>query len=179
MNIIKKLLFLIFKPKSWFKSFWENNKIWFFNWFQKPQNISIWNHNFMYYWNMFLAWDNKINIWNGCHFAMNILLITYSHAFNLPDIESIPYDKRLIWRDIVIKDWVWIWTRVVILPWVTVWKWAIIAAGAIVSKSIPDYEIWWGNPAKKISIRKNIEQFEKLLKEWKFRRKLKYKNEQK
>lgn len=127
----------------------------------------------MYYGNMFMSGENKITVWNWCHFAMNILIITYSHAFNLPDIESIPYDKRLTWWDVIIKDWVWVWARVVILPGVTIGKWAVIAAWAVVAKDVPDYEIWWWNPAKRISMRKNIELFEDLHKKWMFRRKLK------
>lgn len=173
MNIIKKIYFILFRPKSRFNSYGENNKIWFFNWFQNPQNISIWSDSFAYYWNMFLAWKYKIKIWNAVHIAMNNLFITYSHDFNASDIGTIPYDKRYTGWDIVIWDGVWIGTRCTILPGVTIWKWCVIAAGSVVSKDIPDYEVWWGNPAKKISIRKNIKRFDKLYAEWKFRRKLK------
>ncbi len=173
MSLIKKIIFQLFKPKKCFNSYWKNNDIWFFNWFQNPKNISIWDHNYMYYWNVFLAWNNKIIIWNGCHFAMNILFMTYSHDFNAGDLKSIPYDKRLVWWDIVIKDWVWIWARVMVLKWVTIWKWAVLAWGAIITKDVPDYEVWGWNPAKKISIRKNIKNFEQLHREWKFRRLLK------
>ncbi len=41
----------------------------------------------------------------------------------------------------------------VILPGVTVGYGAIIAAGAVVNKSVPDFEIWGGVPAQKISSR--------------------------
>lgn len=126
----------------------------------------------MYYGNMLLAWNHKITIWNGCHFAMNILLITYSHAFNLEDIETIPYDRRLTGSDIVINDGVWIGTKVTILGGVTVWKWAVLAAWSVVTKNVPDFEVWGGNPAKKISVRKNIERFEMLHAQWKYRRTL-------
>jgi acetyltransferase-like isoleucine patch superfamily enzyme len=40
-----------------------------------------------------------------------------------------------------------------ILPGVTVGKGAIIAAGAVVNRSVPPYEIWGGVPAKKIADR--------------------------
>ena len=172
MNPLKKIIFIIFRPKSFFSFFWENNNIWFFNWFQNPQNIEIWSHNFIYYGNMFLSWNYKIKIWNACHIAMNNLFITYSHDFNAPDIESIPYDKRYVGWDINIWDGTWIGTRCTILPWVTIWKWCVIAAWSVVAKNVPDYEVWWWNPAKKISMRKNIERFDVLYEQKKFRRTL-------
>lgn len=171
--MIKKILFFLFKPKKWFNFFGENSKVHFLNWFNNPQNISIGSHSFIYYGNTFFAWDYQIKIWDAVHIAMNNLFITYSHDFNAPDIISIPYDKRYTGWDITIKDWVWIGTRCTILPWVTIWKGAVVAAGSIVSKDIPEYEVWWWNPAKKISIRKNIEKFEELYEKWSFRRKIK------
>jgi len=172
MNWIKKIIFFLFKPKKQFWSYWEWTIIHFLNWFNNPQNIYIWENSFIYYGNTFFAWNYKIKIWNGCHIAMNNLFITYSHDFNAPDIKSIPYDKRYTWWDINIGDGTWIGTRCTILPWVTIWKWCVVAAWAVVAKDIPDYEVWWWNPAKKISERKNIELFKKLYKEEKYRRKL-------
>ena len=172
MKFLKKIIFALFRFKSFFNEYWTNNKIWYFNWFQNPSNINIWDHNFIYYGNMFLAWNYKITIWNACHIAMNNLFITYSHDFNAQDIESIPYDKRYIGWDITIWDATWIWTRCTILPWVSIWKWCVIAAWAVVAKDVPDYEVWWWNPAKRISIRKNITQFDQLHKDKKYRRKL-------
>ncbi len=170
--MIKKIIFFLFKPKKWFKSFWENSRVHFLNWFNNPQNISIGAHSFIYYGNTFFAWDYQIKIWDAVHIAMNNLFITYSHDFNAADIVCIPYDKRYIGGDIIVWDGTWIGTRCTILPGVTIWKWCIVAAWSVVSKNIPDYEVWGWNPAKKISERKNIERFKKLYAEKKFRRKL-------
>ena len=171
IDILKKILFYVFKPKKSFWFFWENTKIHFFNWFQNPKNIEIWSHCFIYYWNMFLPWEYKIKIGDAVHIAMNNLFITYSHDFNALDIESIPYDKRYTGWDIIIGDCTWIWTKCIVLPWVKIWKGCVIAAGSVVSKNIPDYEVWWGNPAKRISERKNKEQFDTLYSKKNFRRK--------
>lgn len=165
IRILKRIIFLIFKPKSSFWKYGINNSVWFFNFFQNPKNTYIWNHNFIYYWNYFLPWDYKIIVWNWCRFAMNILVIAYSHDFNAKDLKSIPYDERYMWWDIEFKDWVWVWAKVTVLAWVTIWKWVVIWAWSVVTKSIPDYEVWWWNPARKISERKNIKIFETLLKE--------------
>lgn len=48
---------------------------------------------------------------------------------------------------------VWIGTRAVILRGVDVGRGAIIAAGSVVTKSVPDYAIIGGNPAKVIGFR--------------------------
>ncbi len=50
-------------------------------------------------------------------------------------------------KDIFIDDYVWIGDRVIILPGVTIGKHAIIGAGAVVTKNVPDYSIAVGNPA--------------------------------
>jgi len=57
-------------------------------------------------------------------------------------------------KDVSIKDHAWIGHRVTILPGVQIGKHAIVAAGAVVTKSVPDYAIVGGNPAKLIKYRK-------------------------
>ena len=50
-------------------------------------------------------------------------------------------------KDVVIDDYAWIGHRVTILPGVRIGRHAIVGAGAVVTKSIPDYAIAVGNPA--------------------------------
>lgn len=57
--------------------------------------------------------------------------------------------------DVIIDDHVWIASRVTILPGVHIGRGAVIAAGAVVSKDVPELEIWGGVPAHKIGMRKN------------------------
>ena len=45
-------------------------------------------------------------------------------------------------------DYVFIGARAIILPGVKVGKGAIVAAGAVVTKNVPDYAVVVGNPAK-------------------------------
>jgi maltose O-acetyltransferase len=56
-------------------------------------------------------------------------------------------------KSVVIEDDVWIGTRAIILPGVTVHHGSIIAAGAVVTKDVPEYAIVGGNPAKVIKYR--------------------------
>lgn len=50
-------------------------------------------------------------------------------------------------KDIVIKDHAFIGSHTIILKGVTIGKRAVVGAGSVVTKSIPDNEIWAGNPA--------------------------------
>jgi acetyltransferase-like isoleucine patch superfamily enzyme len=55
---------------------------------------------------------------------------------------------------VVIEDYVFIGPRTIILPGVTIKRGAIIAAGAVVTKDVPELTIFGGVPATKIGIRK-------------------------
>lgn len=37
-----------------------------------------------------------------------------------------------------------------ILPGITIGKYALIGAGSVVTKDVPDYEVWVGNPARRM-----------------------------
>lgn len=58
------------------------------------------------------------------------------------------------WRPVTISDDVWLGRRVMIMPGVTIGKGTIVAAGAIVTKDLPEYSICAGVPAKVIGYRR-------------------------
>lgn len=51
-------------------------------------------------------------------------------------------------REILIRSHAFIGSHSIILKGVVIGKNSIIGAGSVVSKSVPDFEIWAGNPAK-------------------------------
>ena len=55
--------------------------------------------------------------------------------------------------EVLIKDYAWISCRTIILPGITIGKGAVVAAGAVVTKDVPDYTIVGGVPAKVIGMR--------------------------
>lgn len=59
---------------------------------------------------------------------------------------------------------VWIGYGVTLIEGIKIGDGAIIAASSVVTKNIPPYEIWGGNPAKKLKDRFSQEDKEKLLK---------------
>ena len=56
-------------------------------------------------------------------------------------------------QDIVVGDDVWIGANVSILKGVTIGSGAIVGAGSVVTKDVPEYAIFAGNPARVIKFR--------------------------
>lgn len=69
---------------------------------------------------------------------------------------------------IIVNDDVWIGTNSLILSGVTIGQGAIIAAGSVVTRSIPEYAIAAGNPAKVIKYRFSKEVREALIRRLKY-----------
>lgn len=102
-----------------------------------------------------------IRIGKGTVMAHNIQVLTQNHVYDAEDLRYIPYDERCENRPVLIGEYAWIGTGVIIVPGVHIGDGAVIAAGAVVTKDVPDYAVAGGNPAKIIKYR-NQERFEKL-----------------
>ncbi len=81
-----------------------------------------------------------------------VKILTSTHDISEMD-KPIIYASQLIQKPVVIKSGSDIGVNAVIMPGVTIGEGAQIGAGAVVTKDVPDYEIWAGVPAKKISKR--------------------------
>ncbi|HEM3688430.1 TPA: acyltransferase [Streptococcus suis] len=96
--------------------------------------------------NSFLVGDN-ITIENGVLMASDICIISENHAMD--PLSEIGYGGQpLIIAPVTIKEGCWIGEKVVILPGITIGKKSIIGAGSIVTRSVPDYCVAVGNPAR-------------------------------
>lgn len=63
------------------------------------------------------------------------------------------------WACIVIEDYVWLCTRCTVLGGVTIGRGAVVAAGAVVTKSVEPYAIVAGIPARKVAERSKNQQY--------------------
>lgn len=89
----------------------------------------------------------KIIIGDNVLFASNVLVTNENHGIN-PELD-IPYmSQPLSAKNVYIGNGCWIGEQVCILSGVSIGEKCIIGAGSVVTKSIPDYCIAAGNPAK-------------------------------
>ncbi len=91
----------------------------------------------------------KINIGNDVLIASNVLITNENHGINPDDLNEY-MNQKLYCKNVSIGDGCWIGEKVCILPGVNIGKKCVIGAGAIVTKSVPDYSIAVGNPARVI-----------------------------
>lgn len=91
----------------------------------------------------------KIVISNDVLIASNVLITNENHGIN-PELEDTYMNQELEYSNVFIGEGCWIGEKVIILPGVRIGKKSIIGAGSVVTKSIPDYSIAVGNPAKVI-----------------------------
>lgn len=108
--------------------------------------IIIGNGCFITY-NVTLLGGDDITIEDNVLIASNVLITSENHSI---DPESdIPYmNQPLITAPVVIGEGSWLGEKAIILPGVTIGKKCVIGAGSVVTKSVPDYCIAAGNPAK-------------------------------
>lgn len=91
----------------------------------------------------------------GIIFGRNVIIsagvhvMTHDHQFhkaNWRDLDEITPEEPTI-----IEDYVFLGVNSIILPKCKrIGKYSVIGAGSIVTKDVPDYEVWAGNPAIKI-----------------------------
>lgn len=86
-----------------------------------------------------------VTIGNHVNLAQGIVVTALNHNFK--DI-TLPIDKQGVSTNpVIIGDDVWIGANAVILPGVTIGRHVVIAAGAVVTKDVPDNCIVGGVPA--------------------------------
>lgn len=83
-----------------------------------------------------------ITLEDGVFIGPGVKIVTENH----PEVPELRH--RLLVKPVVIRNKAWIGAGAVILPGVTVGRNAIVAAGAVVTKDVPDDAIVGGVPAK-------------------------------
>jgi acetyltransferase-like isoleucine patch superfamily enzyme len=85
-------------------------------------------------------------------------IITEIHNY---EGDAIPYDSRYVYKDVIIEPFVWLGSRVLVLGGVQIGEGAIVQAGAVVVRDVPDGAIVGGNPAQ-VFKRRDMERFARL-----------------
>jgi acetyltransferase-like isoleucine patch superfamily enzyme len=95
------------------------------------------------------AWG-KVAIGSNVQINGELDLYTADHDVDSPDL-------RGSIRSIEIGDYAWLANRIIVLPGVTIGQCAVVGSGAVVSRSVPDYGVAVGNPARVVKERARTE----------------------
>lgn len=112
-------------------------------------NVWVWHYTI-------LDASNHIKIGEGCQIGAWVGIFSHSSHIALRlhgrDYINTDRDERLgyVRSSVEIGDYCFIGAGACILPGVTIGKGSLVAAGAVVNKSIPEFSIAAGNPAKVI-----------------------------
>lgn len=117
-----------------------------------------------------------VRIGDGCSFVGKVDFSSEPYLIKIGDCVRISYDVSFVTHDggtfvlrkkepeiciygpIVVGSWTFIGARSTILPNVRIGSNCIIGCGSIVTKNVPDNEVWAGVPARKIC---TIEEYRK------------------
>lgn len=95
---------------------------------------------------------SDVTIGENVMVGQELLIYTQNHCMDRTDI-PMKEQGMAEHKPVTIGDDVWIGARVTILPGVHIGNGAVIGAGAVVTKDIPEFEVWGGNPARKLKSR--------------------------
>lgn len=119
--------------------------------FFQPKGISI-GEDTIVGDHAFLDGRAPLTIGDHVDIASAVMIYNSEHNVNSEDFSGV---EGVTEERVEIGDYVFIGPRAIILPGVKIGKGAIVAAGAIVTKDVPEFAMVGGVPAVKIGERKN------------------------
>jgi len=155
--VIKNLLkILIYRIKKYPKCS-KNAYVGYHSFFQNRHNVFIGSNVHLGDGGYYLSALAPIVIGNHVITGPQVMMITGNHKIDIPGklLDEVTPDLKSSDDDqpIIIEDDVWIGARAIILKGVKIHSGSVIAAGSVVTRDIPPYEVWGGVPAKKIKNR--------------------------
>jgi acetyltransferase-like isoleucine patch superfamily enzyme len=107
---------------------------------------------------------NNVFLGRGCEFNIRVGIVIESDCLIASGCKFIDHDHGIVLGTpmrhqqgletaIHIEEDVWVGVNAVILKGVHIRRGAVIAGGAVVTKSVPENEIWAGVPARCIGVR--------------------------
>lgn len=96
----------------------------------------------------FLDGRDKLHVGNHVDIASEVMIYNSEHDVNDSHFKAVT-------SPVIIEDYVFIGPRSIVLPGIKIGRGAVIAAGAVVTKDVKEYEIVAGVPARMIGERGN------------------------
>lgn len=108
--------------------------------------VNIGSHNYIVGNKCWSSEPYLITIGSHCQVAHGVRFITHGGGHvvrkSIPDFDT--------FGKITVGDWVYIGTNALIMPGVSIGSGSLVAAGSVVTRSIPPAEVWAGVPARRI-----------------------------
>lgn len=101
-----------------------------------PKNISVDEHTR-------IGWFCWLNGNGGLEIGNNVNISSYA-KFETGSHDPLSSDFKTVLGKITVGDYAWIATNALVLGGVNIGEGAVVAAGAVVTKDIPPYEVWGG-----------------------------------
>jgi maltose O-acetyltransferase len=114
--------------------------------FYAPNGVRIGNHSIIGN-DVFLDGRFGLDIQDNVNIGGETAIYTAEHDPN-------DRDFAMVGAPVVMEEYVYVGSRALILPGVRLGKGAVVAAGAVVTKDVPEYTIVGGVPARKIGERR-------------------------
>lgn len=105
--------------------------------------------------NCFITAKQKVIIERFVILAPNVFISDHSHSFNNLKI-AIKYEDTTVPKPVIIGSGSWIGINCVILPGVRIGTHCVIGANSVVNKSIPDFCVAVGSPARVVKRMKQV-----------------------
>lgn len=102
--------------------------------------------------NAFTVVRGNITMGNGVRIGAHTSLLAFNHSM---DPSGPVFTQPVTSKGITIGDDVWVGSHVVVLDGVRVGSHAVLAAGAVVTKDVPEWAVVGGNPARRIRDRRD------------------------
>ena len=131
LKIKKRIVKLFFSPEKYAKSI----------------GVNIGTNNFIPDKNCWSSEPYLITVGSNCQITTGVRIFTHGGG----NVVRNKYPDFDVFGKVTIGDWVYIGTNSLIMPGVTIGDGALIAAGSVVTKSVPSGVVVGGNPAKIIS----------------------------
>lgn len=102
--------------------------------------------------NAFTVVRGAVSMGNGVRIGAHTSILGFNHSM---DPDEPVFKQPLTSKGIIIGDDVWIGSNVVVLDGVRVGSHAVLAAGAVVTKDVPEWSVVGGNPARRLRDRRD------------------------
>lgn len=90
---------------------------------------------------------NSVQLWDGITIEDNVFIGPNTTFTNELVPRSKQYDASKF-KNTLVKKGASIGANATILPGIVIGEYAFIGAGSVITKNIPDYTLWYGNPGK-------------------------------